>query len=273
LTIYFSQEEAGVRAFLAGTDILEKPADVDAMLRGLKTAVNSGRIPMARLDDSVRRQLAWKHELGLFKERITPLDRIDRIVSNPETQALTDEIATRAITLVRNDGGDLPVDRSARIAVVGISNGFDPGVMGPFAGALRSGGLRFNTAYIQENSLQQQIDTARKNISESDVVIVGLYGRVRSGAKNSVGIPDNGAAVLREALAANKKVIGISFGNPYVLGSFPALETYLVAYGDMPSLQRAAARAILGTQDITGKLPISLPGLHPRGTGIQLQKK
>jgi beta-N-acetylhexosaminidase len=104
-------------------------------------------------------------------------------------------------------------------------------------------------------------------------VIVGLYGRVRSGAKNSVGIPDNGAAVLREALAANKKVIGISFGNPYVLGSFPALESYLVAYGDMPSLQRAAARAILGTQDITGKLPISLPGLHPRGTGIQLQKK
>jgi beta-N-acetylhexosaminidase len=35
LTLYFTQEEAGVRAFLAGTDILEKPADVDAMLRGL----------------------------------------------------------------------------------------------------------------------------------------------------------------------------------------------------------------------------------------------
>ena len=82
LTIYFTQEEAGVRAFLAGTDILEKPADVDAMLRGLKAAVASGRIPMSRLDDSVRRQLAWKHELGLFKERITPLDEIDRIVSN-----------------------------------------------------------------------------------------------------------------------------------------------------------------------------------------------
>jgi len=50
------------------------------------------------------------------------------------------------------------------------------------------------------------------------------------------------------------------------------MNTYLVAYGDMPSLQRAAARSILGTQDVTGKLPISLPGLHPRGTGIQLKK-
>lgn len=273
LTIYFTQEEAGVRAFLAGTDILEKPADVDAMLKGLKDAVASGRIPMARLDESVRRQLAWKHELGLFKERMVPLDQIDRIVSNAETVALTDEIATKAITLVRSDNTDLPIDRSKKIAVIGISNGFDGGsVMGPLAGALRANGLRFTQGYVQENTLQENVDAARKAVAEADTVIVGLYGRVRSGAKNSVGVPDNGAAILREALASGKRVIGISFGNPYVLGSFPELKTYLVAYGDMPSLQRAAARSILGMQDITGKLPISLPGLHPRGTGIQLKK-
>ena len=273
LTIYFTQEEAGVRAFLAGTDILEKPADTDAMLRGLKAAVTSGRIPMARLDEAVRKQLAWKHELGLFKNKITPLDQIDRLVSNAETTQLTDEIATKAITLVRNDGGDLPIDRSKKMAVLGISNGFDGGaVMNPLTGALRSNGLKFTPAYLQENSLQEQVVAARKAVSEADVVIVGLYGRVRSGAKNSVGVPENGAAILREALASGKRVIGISFGNPYVLGSFPELKTYIVAYGDMPSLQRAAARSILGLQDVTGKLPISLPGLYPRGTGIQLKK-
>jgi beta-N-acetylhexosaminidase len=65
-------------------------------------------------------------------------------------------------------------------------------------------------------------------------------------------------------------VVGISFGNPYLLQSFPELRTYLVAYGDMPSLQQATARALLGEIDITGKLPISLPGLYPRGTGIQV---
>ena len=52
--------------------------------------------------------------------------------------------------------------------------------------------------------------------------------------------------------------------------NFPGLRTYMVAYGDMPSLQQAAARALLGQLDITGKLPISLPGLYARGTGIQL---
>lgn len=285
LTLYFTQEEAGVRAFLAGTDILEKPADVDAMIRGLKAAVASGRIPMARLDESVRRQLAWKHAVGLTKQKITPLDQIDRIVSGPESTKLTDEIATRAITLVRQESGVLPLNRDAKIAVLGISNGFDgPSTMSSFVSTLRQGwqyGMHdpdigrhtaFSSAYLQENSLQEQVVAARKIVDEADLVIVGLYGRVRSGARNSVGIPENGAAILREALVSGKKVIGVSFGNPYILSSFPEMKTYIVAYGDMPSLQRAAARSLLGQQNITGKLPASLPGLHPRGTGEQVRK-
>ena len=274
LTIYFTQEEAGVRAILAGTDILEKPEDVDAMIRGLKAAVASGRISMSRLDESVRRQLAWKHAVGLANSKITPLDQIDRIVSGPETSRLADEIAEKAVTLVRHDTGTLPIGRNAKIAVLGISNGFDgPSTMAAFAGTLRGGGLRFTQAYLQENSLAEQVEAARKSVSEADTVIVGLYGRVRSGARNSVGIPENGAAILRDALASGKKVIGISFGNPYILSSFPEMKTYVVAYGDMPSLQRASARGLLGQLQFTGKLPISLPGLHPRGTGIELPKR
>jgi len=57
-----------------------------------------------------------------------------------------------------------------------------------------------------------------------------------------------------------------------LLSSFPNLQTYLVAYGDMPSLQQAAARAVFGRAAITGKLPISLPGLYARGTGIAIKE-
>jgi beta-N-acetylhexosaminidase len=98
-----------------------------------------------------------------------------------------------------------------------------------------------------------------------------MYGRVRSGAANSVGLPEQGARVLKALLDNKAPVVGVSFGNPYLLQSFPTLQTYLVAYGDMPSLQRAAARALAGRASITGRLPISLPGLYPRGTGIQLK--
>lgn len=273
LTIYFSQEEAGVRAFLAGADLLEKPADVDTMLRGLREAVQSGRISQGRLDESVRRILAWKYELGLFKNKITPIDQIDKIVSNQETAALTQEVANKAITLVRNDANQIPLDRSIRVAVLGISNTFDEEIMGPLLRQLRQNGVRFNAALLQENSTQEQIAKAREVVKNADVVIAAMYGRVRSGARNSVGLPDSGVTILRDLLANNKDVIGVSFGNPYILGSFPQMKTYMVAYGDMASLQRASANALFGMQDITGRLPISLPGLYPRGTGIQLTRK
>ena len=273
LTIYFDQAEAGVRAFLAGADVLEKPADADLMIKGIVAAVNSGRVSMARLDESVRKVLAWKYEVGLTKKKITPIDEIDIVVSGKESQDLTDEIAARSLTLVRNDAGLVPLDRSKRIAVLGISNGFDgPLTMNSLVTGLRSNGLRFTSVYLQENSAGDQIAAARKAVSEADIVIVGLFGRVRSGAKNSVGIPENGAAILRDLLRQNKKTIGVSFGNPYILTAFPELTTYLVAYGDMSSLQRATAKALLGMQDLGGKLPISLPGLYPRGTGLELKK-
>lgn len=269
LTLYFTQEEAGVRALMAGTDILEKPSDPDAMIRGLKGAVASGRIPMARLDEAVRRQLEWKFAVGLSKNKITPIDEIDKVVSGPDSSALASEIAAKAITLVRDENGTIPLSDSGRITVIGISNGFDgPLTMAPFTNALRSNGLRFSQVYLQENSPASQNEAARKAISEADTVIFGLYGRVRSGARNSVGIPENGAALLREVLASGKKVVGISFGNPYILTAFPDMKTYLVAYGDMPSLQQAAALAVLGRRSISGRLPISLPGMYPKGTGI-----
>ncbi|HQZ81952.1 MAG TPA: glycoside hydrolase family 3 N-terminal domain-containing protein [Pyrinomonadaceae bacterium] len=274
LTLYFEQGEAGVRAFLAGSDLLEKPSDPDAMIAGILAAVKSGRISQERLNDSVRRILAWKSAVGLFENKITNIDAMDKIVSGPESLALSDEVATKAITLVRNDANALPLDRSKKIVVLGLSNGFDgPETMASFASTLRSNGVRFSPYYLQENSLAEQTAAARLAASEADIIVVGLYGRVRSGAKNSVGVPENGAAIIRELLASGKQVIGISFGNPYVLGSFPEMKTYLVAYGDMSSLQRAAARSVLGTQPITGRLPISLPGLYPRGTGIQVSPR
>ena len=274
LTLYFDQKEAGVRAFLAGADILEKPADTEAMRTGMIEAVKSGRVPEARLNESVRRILAWKYQVGLFKNKITPLDQIDRIVSTKDVGALADEIGEKAITLVRDDAHAIPIDRTKKICVLAISNGFDgETTIGSLSRELRANGIKFTSALLQDNSTPEQVANARTMVGKADIVIAAMYGRVRSGAKNSVGLPDAGVKILRDLIAKDKTVVGVAYGNPYILGAFPQMKTYLVAYGDMPSLQRASARALFGLQDITGRLPISLPGLYPRGSGIQLMKK
>jgi beta-N-acetylhexosaminidase len=275
LTIYFTQEEAAVRALEAGADMLLKPADVDAAFRGVRDAVKSGRIGELRIEESVRRILAAKYDLGLVEQRLTPVDTIDRIVGSKDVLTLASEIAERAVTLVRDEDKLVPLKNlkpDAKVFNLAVTNGDDrTWIANPFVSRLNRSGLRVETVVLDERSSEQDVQKAIERAKSADLVFASLYGRVRSGQASSVGIPDSGSRALSSLIAEKKPIIGISFGNPYLLQSFPGLRTYMVAYGDMPSLQQAVARALMGEIDIAGKLPISLPGLYPRGTGIQVK--
>ena len=279
LTLYFTQEEASVRALEAGADLLLKPADPDAALRGVREAVAKGRLQEQRIDESVRRVLAAKYDLGLVKQRITRLDAVDTSVSGKDAVALAREIAEHAITLVRNDDQLLPMNSlkpDAHIFNLAITNGDDRlWVANAFGSALSSAlgpGRKIETVVLDDRSSEAEVHQALARANRADLVIASLYGRVLSGQARSVGLPEPGANALSALIGSRRPLVGVSFGNPYLLQNFPKLQTYVVAYGDMPSLQQAAARALVGQIDVTGKLPISLPGLYPRGTGIQLKR-
>jgi beta-N-acetylhexosaminidase len=276
LTIYFTQEEASVRAIEAGADLLLKPADPDAGLRGVRDAVKKGRLTEARIEQSARKVLAAKYDLGLAQQRITPLDQIDQEVAGKRALELADDIADDAITLVKNDAKLLPWTRSpnAKVFNLAITNGDDRlFITQPFVGAMSRGGVKMETTVLDDRSSDQEVAKAIEKASAADVIIVSMYGRVRTGQARSVALPEPGTKALNELIEKNTRLIGISFGNPYILMSFPKLKTYLVAYGDMPSLQEAAAESLLGRNNVKGRLPISLPGMYPRGTGIQLTAK
>src|SRR5689334_5833058 len=276
LTIYFTQEEAAVRALEAGADMLLKPADVDAAFRGVRDAVKSGRITEARVEESARRILVAKYDLGLVEQRLTPIDTIDRVVGSKDVVTLATDIAEHAVTLVRDEDKRVPLKNlkpDAKIFNLAITNGDDRlFVANAFVSQLNRSGLKVETMVLDERSGEREVQKAIERAKAADLVFASLYGRVRSGQASSGGVPNSGARALNTLLAAKAPIIGISFGNPYLLQSFPELPAYIVAYGDMPSLQQAVARALMGEIDITGKLPISLPGLYPRGTGIQVHR-
>jgi beta-N-acetylhexosaminidase len=276
LTLYFTQEEASVRALEAGADLLLKPADPDASLRGVREAVRKGRLTEQRIDQSTRKVLAAKYDLGLTQQRLTSLEAIDREVGGQRATELADEIARDAITLVRNDAKLLPLNltSTSRVFNLAITNGDDRAVVAqPFVNAMARGGIKMDTIVLDDRSSEVEVDRAVQKAQAADLVVVSMYGRVRTGQARSVALPDPGTRALNDLIARHARIIGISFGNPYILMSFPNLQTYVVAYGDMPSLQEQSAEALLGRIDIKGRLPISLPGLYPRGTGIQLKAR
>src|SRR5438105_232921 len=184
LTLYFTQEEASVRAIQAGADLLLKPADPDASLRGVRDAVKTGRLTEQRIDESTRKVLAAKFDLGLTRQRITSLDGIDRVVAGRQALELADDLGQHAITLVRNDAKLLPMDLKPepRIFNLAITNGDDRlFITQPFVGAIIRAGLKMETMVLDDRSSDSEIKKAIDSAARADAIIVSMYGRVRTG--------------------------------------------------------------------------------------------
>src|SRR6266851_1298627 len=69
ITAYYTEAQAAAVAVEAGSDVLMgpiTPADVASMILGIKQAIDSGEISQQRIDDSVRRILMLKYQMGLL---------------------------------------------------------------------------------------------------------------------------------------------------------------------------------------------------------------
>jgi beta-N-acetylhexosaminidase len=108
----------------------------------------------------------------------------------------------------------------------------------------------------------------RQEAEAADLVIIAAAISPREFA-GTVDLAGGFAGWVDELVAGDVPVIAVSFGNPYLLDSFPSVPAYLLAWGGADVSQQAAADAILGRIPITGRLPISLPPHHNQGDGIQ----
>ena len=69
ISAYYTEAQAAVMAIQAGDDLLmgaANPSDVASMIQGITQAVNDGQISQQRIDDSVRRILMLKYQMGLL---------------------------------------------------------------------------------------------------------------------------------------------------------------------------------------------------------------
>ena len=63
------------------------------------------------------------------------------------------------------------------------------------------------------------------------------------------------------------------FGNPYTATFLKKLPAMVVTYEEFDAIEEAAVRALACEAPITGKLPISLPGMCPIGHGLHRPKR
>jgi beta-glucosidase len=115
---YYEQVVASVNAGIDITMDAEHPGDWREFLDTLSNAVAKGDVTMARVDDAVTRILGVKCEAGLFDK--APTDRkLTALVGSAEHHALARKAARASMVLLRNEGALLPLQKTARVVVMG----------------------------------------------------------------------------------------------------------------------------------------------------------
>ncbi|MDI6850089.1 MAG: glycoside hydrolase family 3 N-terminal domain-containing protein [Candidatus Saccharicenans sp.] len=272
ITGYFGDEEAALRALKAGVDLLLLPLDPVKVIEHLKQAVRNGELPVSRLEESLRRVLLAKTRLGLHRQRFVSLERLPLILGKQEFRDTARKAFASAITLVKNDNNLLPIKKDKKIVLMSLSS--DSGDY--FAGRRLASELvnrlpATRVFYADGDTGRERLTEAMSASLSADLVVAALFSSLRSG-KGTVDLEPVQVEFIRQLKAAGVRVVALSFGSPYFLRHFPEIDGYLCFYRNTPETQELAALALAGEIGISGRLPVSLPGLYPRGHGLILEK-
>lgn len=261
--------EAGVRAFLAGADLLLQPADPRAAIDAMERAVASRMISPERLDSSVRRVLEAKRALGLFARRTVPLDSVPAIVGSAAFQADAAAIAARSIVMVKDSAGVIHDLSSLHppITLVTYAEEENRTVGLALAAELRTQGYGVTLARLWPASGAASYDTAAAAIRRTPVALFATADRPTAG-RGTIGLPAALTGLIARTARAQPTVL-VSLGNPYVIGGLPEVGSYLIGWRANAVTEQAVARALAGVAPITGRLPIGLPPRFARGWGLQ----
>ena len=270
ITDAYGAAEASVAALEAGSDVLLAPADPATAVEAVAQAVESGRLSRGRLNRSVRRLLEAKAKLGLHRNRFVDPVAVAKQVGAPAHRALARRAAAASMTLVRDRDGLVPLQAARRVLSVTYAG---PGALlagRAFDAGLASARHRVASARVSPGTSWPAYDSLLHEARSSDAVIVGAYVPPRSGADAPTL-----SAELRAFMEGveDEKLALVSFGSPYVLSAVPGVGAYLAAWGDREVSQTAAAGALAGSAAIGGRLPVTIPGLHRAGEGLDREAR
>ena len=270
----FGAEEASVRAIEAGADVILMPPSVERAVEGIAAAVESGRIEASRIDASVRRILETKKQMGLDRDRTVQIDQIGQVVGIPAHTQVAAEIAERSITLLHNGGNLLPLlgTRSARVMSVSFRRTSDVLAGRYFNTRLRQTYPRLTTAGLDVNSGPALYEDLLRQARQQALVILSTYVTAFS-QSGSLALPEEVVDFAGQLTEIGVPHIVISFGNPYLITELPDVRAYMLAWSGSEVSQTAAAQALFGEIEISGRVPTRIPPLYEIGDGIMIPKK
>jgi beta-N-acetylhexosaminidase len=212
---------------------------------------------------------------------------VEHVIAQPESVAFAQTVADRAVTLVSDANKLLPLRSSETgsaasaqtpsgiVAVIFTDDARSSDGARTFARQLRQRVPSASVLYV---------DRANAGFIGPDVLsavagartVIALAEAVPSARRTTNGqgggsadLSQDGAQLLANIVktAANKTVVA-AFGNPYVGTQISGIQTYMCTFSNSSVSATSLVRALFGEIPIRGRLPVTLPGMAQRGTGL-----
>lgn len=267
-------KEATFRAVMAGIDMSMTPLTLE-FNEAMQELVDEGRISEERLDESVRRILRLKFELGLFEHPYPTDDRLHRI-GTEESRLKALQAARESIVLLRNENGVLPAENPARILVAGpsvhnkrnLAGGWTlawqgaaeeryPDEMMTILDALRAEYPDTAIELIDGTPSKQQMDAADLILyAGGEEPYTEFVGNI-----SDLNLPQVQLNEIEHlATSSTPLVLVLVQGRPRLITSVEE-KTDAILHAGLPGFQGAEAIAniISGAVNPSGKLPVSYP--------------
>ena len=264
-----------VKAINAGIDMNMAPYDYGRFIKTMLEAVEAGDIPMARIDDAVRRILRIKFALNLFEQPYSDPALLSSVGSE-EHRAVAQEAVAKSLVLLKNEGGIFPISREVPYLYIGGSAFDDIGMQSggwTITWQGEEGDITPGTTILEaiQNSVStdtQVIVNQAGQFSQTDeatpslcLAVVGEtpYAEGEGDHENpSITLADKRALNNMEDSCDQLGVILIS-GRPLIISDRIANWDALVAAWLPGTEGQGVADVIFGDVPFAGKLPVTWP--------------
>ncbi|WP_372630644.1 glycoside hydrolase family 3 protein [Cohnella sp.] len=268
MMIPMPRSQAVPQAIAAGCDMFLFTRSLEEDYEYMKQGVQNGIVTQERLNDALTRILGLKAALQLYRKQrdgtlIPSLEKAKTIVGAKEHREWSKECADKAVTLVKEEAGVLPItpEKYKRVlyydieAAEGYAYSVRAGVAEMVMNKLKAEGFevdRFEPRPGFEGMLAPQSDVVGKYD-----LIVYLANMTTKSNQTVVRIE------WKQPMGANVPVymssvptLFMSVENPYHLLDVPRVKTYINAYNSNDNVLNALIDKLMGRSEFKGSSPV-----------------
>ena len=231
---HLSGPERVLKALEAGVDQFGGESCPEYVVELVKT----GRLPEARIDQSVRRLLWLKFQLGLFDDPFVDESLVQQVLGHPESVAAGLSSQQRAMTLLKNEAQTLPIKGQPKIFIKNI----DPGVA---------------ARYAEVVDIPEQADFAILRLDTPWAPVETNNPMARDFHHGDLEFKGEAKAEILALLQTVPTIVVIYLDRPAVIPEISARAWALL--GEYGADDSAVLNIVFGVAHPEGKLPFELP--------------